>query len=262
MRLFTLTLLASVLFLSTSCKRKTRGQLEKELAIKTEQAGLYKEQLENLQGTNSSLLDRMSELSIVSQTGAENISKSLENISKQYNFIEDLSTKIQTKDSINLALVTNLKRSLNDINDEDVHVEVRGGIVHISIADKLLFNSASSNINSKAEGVLEKIASVVNDHYELDVMVEGHTDNIPISNSLYKDNWDLSVKRATAVVRALETKYGVSPERLIAAGRSQYLPKEDNTSLSGRSANRRTEIIITPRLDQFFQLLESPEFKG
>lgn len=262
MRIYGIVLLIAGLCLTTSCKRKTRGQLEKELAIKTEQADLYKSQLEDLQGTNASLLDRMSELSIVSQAGAENISKSLENISKQYSFIENLSTKIQTKDSINLALVMNLKRSLNDINDEDVQVEVRGGIVHISIADKLLFNSASANINSKAQGVLEKIATVVNDHYELDVMVEGHTDNVPISNGKFKDNWDLSVKRATAVVRSLENKYGVSPERLIAAGRSEYLPKEDNTSLAGRSANRRTEIIISPRLDQFFQLLESPEFKG
>lgn len=262
MRALTLIAFSFILLVSTSCKRKSRAQLEKELTIKTEQAELYKEQLENIQGTNASLLDRMSELSVVSQAGAENISKSLENISKQYNFIENLSSKIQTKDSINLALVMNLKRSLSDINDEDVKVEVRGGIVHISIADKLLFNSASANISPKAQRVLEKIATVVNDHYDLDVMVEGHTDNVPISNASYKDNWDLSVKRATAVVRALETKYGVSPERLIAAGRSQYLPKEENTSAAGRSANRRTEIIISPRLDQFFQLLESPEFKG
>ncbi|GLR16098.1 OmpA/MotB family protein [Portibacter lacus] len=255
-------ILIVVIAIATSCKRKTRGQLEKELAIKTEQADLYKDQLDNLQGTNASLLDRMSELSIVSKTGAENISKSLENISQQYSFIENLSTKIQTKDSINLALVMNLKRSLNNINDEDVKVEVRGGIVNISISDKLLFNSASATINSSAESVLEKIASVINDHYELDVMVEGHTDNVPISNSKYKDNWDLSVNRATAVVRILASKYGVTPERLVAAGRGDNMPKESNDTATGRSANRRTEIIIAPKLDQFFQLLESPEFKG
>ncbi len=262
MRFHYIFILIATMIFSSACKRKSRGELEKELAVKTEQAEQYKSQLDDLQGTNASLLDRMSELSIVSQAGAENISKSLENISKQYSFIEDLSTKIQTKDSINLALVMNLKRSLNDINDEDVQVEVRGGIVHISIADKLLFTTASANISGKAQGVLEKIATVINDHYELDVMVEGHTDNIPISNSAFKDNWDLSVKRATAVVRALESKYGVNPERLIAAGRADNMPKEDNTSLAGRSANRRTEIIISPRLDQFFQLLETPEFKG
>ncbi|WP_235296987.1 OmpA/MotB family protein [Portibacter marinus] len=262
MRTYFLLALISSLLLSSSCKRKSRAELERELAVKTEQAELYKSQLDDLQGTNASLLDRMADLSVVSKAGAENISKSLENISQQYSFIENLSTKIQAKDSINLALVMNLKRSLNDINDEDVKVEVRGGIVHISIADKLLFNSASANINDRAQDVLSKIASVVNDHYEMDVMVEGHTDNIPISNSQFKDNWDLSVKRATAVVRVLENKYGVDPERLIAAGRADNMPKEDNESMAGRSANRRTEIIISPKLDQFFKLLETPEFKG
>lgn len=246
----------------SSCKKVSRAELEKTLAIKTEQAELYKKQLEDLQGTNSSLLDRMSELSIVSQTGAENISKSLENISKQYSFIENLSSKMQSKDSINMALVMNLKRSLNNINDEDVLVEVRGGIVHVSIADKVLFKSASANINSAAQSILSKIATVVNDHYELDVMVEGHTDNVPISNNKDIDNWDLSVRRATSVVRALQNQYGVSPDRLIAAGRAEHKPKADNASLQGRSVNRRTEIIITPRLDQFFELLETAEFKG
>ncbi len=250
------------LIIFTSCKKISRKELEKELAIKTEQAELYKNQLEDLQGTNASLLDRMSELSIVSQTGAENISKSLENISKQYSFIENLSSKIQSKDSLNMALVMNLKRSLNDINDQDVMVEVRGGVVHVSIADRLLFRSASANINNSAQNVLSKIATVVNDHYDLDVMVEGHTDNVPISNDRDLDNWDLSVRRATAVVRSLQNDYGVSPDRLIAAGRAEHKPKADNTSSTGRSANRRTEIIIAPRLDQFFELLETAEFKG
>jgi chemotaxis protein MotB len=255
-----------ILFLSlasfSSCKRVSRSELEKELAVKTEKLSLYASQLQDLQGTNSSLLDRMSELSIVSQTGAENISKSLENISKQYSFIENLSSKIQTKDSLNLALVMNLKRSLNDINDQDVTVEVRGGVVHVSIADRLLFTSASATINQEAYVVLNKIATVVNDHYELDIMVEGHTDNVPISNNRYIDNWDLSVRRATSVVRALQNEFGVSPDRLIAAGRAEHKPKADNDSTLGRSVNRRTEIIITPRLDQFFELMESPEFKG
>ena len=259
--LTTFGFLIPILFF-TSCKKMSRAELEKELAIKTEQADLYQGQLDDLKGTNASLLDRMSELSIVSQAGAENISKSLENISKQYSFIENLSSKIQSKDSLNMSLVMNLKRSLNDINDQDVQVEVRGGIVHVSIADRLLFKSASAVINSEANQVLSKIATVINDHYELDVMVEGHTDNVPISNNKDLDNWDLSVRRATSVVRALQNDYGVSPGRLVAAGRAEHMPKADNNSSSGRSMNRRTEIIIAPRLDQFFELLESAEFKG
>lgn len=245
-----------------SCKGPSKSELKKELAVKTEQVELYKSQLEDLQGTNASLLDRMADLSIVSKAGAENISKSLENISKQYSFIENLSTKMQQKDSINMALVMNLKRSLQNVNDQDIQVEVRGGIVYVSIADRLLFNTGSSNINSAARPILQKIASVINDHYELDVMVEGHTDNVPISNTSYEDNWDLSVLRATSVVRSLQNTYGVSPERLIAAGRAEHMPKAENTTNTGRSANRRTEIILSPRMDQFFELLESPEFKG
>lgn len=245
-----------------SCNKVSRVDLEKNLAVKTEQVEIYKSQIEDLQGTKASLLNRMSELSIVSQAGAENISKSLENISNQYNFIEDLSTKIQSKDSLNLSLVMNLKRSLIDINDEDVNVEVRGGVVHISIADRMLFSSGSASINTQANSVLSKIATVINDHYELDVMVEGHTDNVPISNNRDIDNWDLSVRRATAVVRKLQNDFGVGPDRLIAAGRAEHKPKVENNNALGRSINRRTEIIITPRMDQFFQLLEKPEFKG
>ena len=258
----TLIIFLGLLITFSSCKRVSRKDLEKNLAVKSEQVELYKKQLSDIQGTNASLLDRMQDLSIVSQTGAENISKSLENISQQYNFIEKLSSKIQTKYSINLALVTNLKRSLNNINDEDVNVQIKGGIVRISIVDKLLFASASASINNEAKMVLEKIATVINDHYELEVMVQGHTDNVPISNNKNKDNWDLSVRRATSIVRLLQNQFGVSPDRMIAAGRAEYMPKAENSSFTGRSINRRTEIIITPKLDQFFELLESSEFKG
>ncbi len=176
----------------------------------------------------------------------------------QYSHIKDLNTRIQAKDSLNLALVMNLKRSLTDINDEDVQIEVRGGKVHVSISDKLLFRSGSSKLSSRAEEVLDKIAMVINDHSDLDILVEGHTDDVPIENSCIEDNWDLSAKRATAVVRTLQKEYYVDPQRLIAAGRSEYVPKEDNSTAEGRSKNRRTEIVIMPQLDQFFKLLETP----
>ena len=244
-------ILCVFLFL-TSCENK-------ELNLKDQQIEQLKDQIETMKSTNAGLLDRMSDLSVVSKTGAESIQKSLENISRQTAYIEDLNKKVQSKDSVNLALVMNLKRSLSDINDTDIQVEVRGGLVHVSISDKLLFQSGSSKINSRAEDVLGKIASVLNDHNELQVMVEGHTDNVPMNNGCVEDNWDLSVKRATAVVRNLANTHYVNPERLTAAGRSFYVPKDENETADGRSKNRRTEIIIQPRLDQFFQLLETTQ---
>ena len=150
----------------------------------------------------------------------------------------------------------NLKRSLDNINDEDINIEVIKGVVYVSISDKMLFKSGSATINTTTESVLGKIAKVVNDHKELDILVEGHTDNVPISNSCMSDNWDLSVKRATSVVRVLQKKYNVDPNRMTAGGRSEYAPKDSNESKTGLSTNRRTEIIITPKLDQFFELME------
>ena len=248
-------ILIVILVLYTSCQKK----LKSELVLKDEQISQLKNQIDNLQTTNQGLLDRMTDLSIVNKTGAESIKKSLESINQQYNYIEDLTEKIQVKDSINLALVTNLKRSLMDINDEDVQVEVRGGVVYVSISDKLLFSSGSSKLNSQAQEVLGKIARVINDHDEIDILVEGHTDNIPIANECIEDNWDLSVKRATSVVRSLQQKFYVDPTRLTAGGRSEFKPKANNELVTGREINRRTEIIITPKIDQYFKLLEPPE---
>ncbi len=250
-------LLCTLLF--TACNKDKIKKLETDLANKKDQIEILEGQVDNLRNTNSSLLDRMSDLSIISKTGAESIKNSLESMTQQYAYIQDLTSKIQSKDSLNLALVMNLKRSLTDINDDDVQVEVRGGVVYVSISDKLLFRSGSSRLSSKAQDVLSKIATVINDHSDLDIMVEGHTDNVPIANECVADNWDLSVRRATAVVRNLQDDYYVDPERLIAAGRSEFTPKADNETAAGRSQNRRTEIIITPRLDQFFKLLESPD---
>ena len=148
----------------------------------------------------------------------------------------------------------NLKRSLADVNDEDVTVEVKKGVVYISLSDKMLFKSGSAEISPSADGVLAKIAKVVNDHAELDILVEGHTDNVPIKTASIKDNWDLSALRATAVVRMLQSKYNVKPERMTAGGRSEFVPKVSNDSAKNKAINRRTEIVILPKLDQFFQL--------
>lgn len=251
-----LCIIAIVLF--SACNKAKLAELERELELKDDKIELLEEQLGHLQKTNASLLDRMSDLSIINKTGAESIQKSLENMTNQYSFIQDLTSKIHSKDSLNLALVMNLKRSLSNINDDDVQVEVKGGVVYVSISDKLLFRSGSSRITSEANDVLNTLALVINDHSDLNILVEGHTDDVPISNSCMDDNWDLSVKRATSVVRTLVDDYYVDPQRMTAAGRSQYIPKADNSSSSGRGINRRTEIIITPKLDQFFQLLEGP----
>lgn len=235
---------------------KTR---ENELALEKKQSSSLQEQMDLLKKTNTNLLDRLSDLSIVSKSGAESIQKSLEAINEQNRYIKDLTSDIQRKDSLNLALVTTLKRSLDDINDEDVQIQVKGSAVLISISDKMLFKSGSSEISSKAGTVLSKVAKIINDQKELNVLVEGHTDNVPIKTDCVKDNWDLSAKRATSIVRVLQTTYKVDPSRMTAGGRGEYLPKASNESAEGRSVNRRTEIILTPRLDQFFELLAPKE---
>ncbi len=204
---------------------------------------------------NTQLLNQLTELSVISKSGAESIKKSLDAIDAQNKYIKELTTSIQRKDSVNLSLVTNLKKSLDNINDEDINIEVKKGVVYISLSDKLLFKSGSYEVNQSAENVLNKIAKVVNDHKDLDILIEGHTDNVPMKNSCMKDNWDLSVMRSTSIVRLLQTKYNVAPSRMTAGGRSEFLPKTSNESASGKSVNRRTEIIIVPKLDQFFQLM-------
>lgn len=245
---------------------KLKSSIESELKSKTSELDLkskqwvfqnkaLEDQVDYLKKTNTNLLDRMSDLSIVSKSGAESIKKSLETLNDQSRYVKDLNSSVQRKDSLNLALVITLKRSLADVDDEDVIVEVKKGVVYISISDKMLFQSGSAIINPRAELVLEKVSRVINDHKELDILVEGHTDNVPIISSCLTDNWDLSVKRATSVVRLLQAKFGISPERMTAGGRSEFMPKVSNASDTGRKVNRRTEIIVLPKLDQFFQIL-------
>lgn len=250
------------------CDQRTadlRTQLsakDTDIAGKSKQVTDLQAQIDYLKKTNTNLLDRMSDLSIVSKSGAESIKKSLETLNEQTKYTNNLNASIQRKDSINLALVMSLKRSLDDINDQDVQVEVKKGVVYVSLSDKMLFKSGSYEVLPAAEVVLGKVAKVVNDHKDLDILVEGHTDAVPISTAAIKDNWDLSALRATSVVRTLQGKYGVAPERLTAGGRSEFAPKDDNTTSVGRQQNRRTEIIITPKMDQFFNLLSSGQAGG
>ncbi|WP_461134651.1 OmpA/MotB family protein [Spirosoma lituiforme] len=246
----------------TATLRTQLSAKDTDLQGKDKQMSDLQSQVDYLKKTNTNLLDRMSDLSIVSKSGAESIKKSLETLNEQTKYTNNLNSTIQRKDSLNLALVMSLKRSLDDINDQDVQVEVKKGVVYVSISDKLLFKSGSYDITPKAETVLGKVAKVVNDHKDLDILVEGHTDAVPISTAAIKDNWDLSALRATSVVRTLQSKFSVAPERLTAGGRSEFAPKDDNTTAVGRQQNRRTEIIITPKLDQFFNLLSSGQAGG
>jgi len=232
--------------------------LETNLSNEKNRSKSLHQQMEYFKSTNTDLLARLSDLSIVSKSGAESIKQSLSALNEQNRYIKDLTTSMQRKDSINLVLVMNLKRSLDDFDDEDINIEVKKGVVYVSISDKMLFRSGSYQVSDRAEEVIGKIAKIVNDHKELDILVEGHTDSVPIANECMVDNWDLSVKRATSIVRLMQTKFEVQPSRMTAGGRSEYLPKTTNETTTGRAKNRRTEIVILPKLDEFFQLLEPP----
>ena len=213
------------------------------------------DQVDYLKKNSNQVLSTLQDMSVLSSKQAESMKQSMATLSERESYIKDLQSAIQRKDSLNLALVLNLKKSLGNVNDQDINIKVEKGVVYIDISDKMLFNSGQYTITKNANGVLGKIANVLNAHPELDVMVEGHTDSVPIHNAVLADNWDLSVKRATSVVRVLEKEYKISPIRMTAAGHGKYDPIAENNTASGRALNRRTRIIVLPQLDQFFKLL-------
>ncbi len=229
-----------------------------DLAAANMKVKSLEDQVMVLKGSQNNLLDQLNTASVINKAGAESIKKSLEAINAQSSYIQELTKSMQYKDSVNLALALNLKKTLKDFNDSDVNIEVKKGVVYVSLSDNMLFKTASSTINSGAMKVLEKIAGILNDQKDVDILVEGHTDNVPMGGECVTDNWDLSARRATSVVRALQTKYKVDPARMTAGGRGEYSPKTSNANSTGRAQNRRTEIIILPKLDQFFNLLEAP----
>ena len=251
-----------LLFSLTACNKAKITELETKLSSAERENELVRGQLENVQRTNGDLLNRMEDLSVISKEGATSIRESIKGFSSQTERVNELNRSIQAKDSLNLALVRNLKRSLDNINDEDVQVDVRGGKVFVSISDRLLFASGSSQLNPASTNVLDKVSQVLNDHQSIDVIVEGHTDNVPVSSRSVKDNWELSTMRAASVVRQLVNEFGVDPFRLTAAGRADNDPRGDNNTPEGRAMNRRTEIVITPALDEFFNLAQDPSQAG
>ena len=235
---------------------RQKTALENDKATLNNQIADLNKQIDFLKQTNTTVLKQMEDLSVVSSAQAENIRKSLDNIGAKDLYIQDLQASMARKDSLNLALVMNLKGAVGNMEDQDINIKVEKGVVYIDISDKLLFKSGKYEVTSQAKTVLGKVAAVLKNQPDIEFMVEGHTDNVAYRSGVLIDNWDLSVKRATSVVRILQKEYGLDPKKMSAAGRGEYNPVVENTSAGNKAANRRTRIVILPQLDQFFQLLE------
>ena len=214
-----------------------------------------KDQLADLRKSNQDLIDTKGDLTILTKKGSENLEKSLESLKERDLKITRLQDALTKKDSVTLAVVTSLKKAVG-INDPDIEINVEKGVVFISIADKLLFKTGSYNVTTRAKEVLAKVAKVINSKPDFEAMVESHTDNVPYSKPPLVDNWDLSVKRATSVVRVLEN-LEVNPQQLIAAGRSHYVPLVENDTAANKAKNRRTRIVVMPKIDQFYEMVET-----
>ena len=240
--------------LDTTTIKMNSCEEEKEAALASLET--LKQQNKFLNANNQDLINNIGNLTTLSQKGAENLEKSLESMKEKDLRIERMQDAVTKKDSVTLALVTSLKGVLGNLSDDDIEINVEKGVVYVSISDKLLFKSGSYTVTSKAKAVLGKVAKVVNDKPDIEFMVEGHTDNVPIKADGILDNWDLSVKRATAVIRILQNDFDVSPERMTASGRSYYIPISDNDTARNRAKNRRTRIVILPKLDQFYDLID------
>lgn len=235
----------------------TKCLLEKE-KYETQISGLNREVV-SLKQDKKKTLEYIDNLTVLTKGANDNIKETLTQLSNKDQYINRIRALASKKDSLNLVVAFQLKKELKaGIDDEDIEINVEKTVVYISISDKLLFKSGSYDVNENAYKVLEKVATVVKGQPEMDVMIEGHTDDTPIKadNTDLKDNWDLSAKRATAITRILQNKYNVKPSRLIAAGRSSYVPLEANDSPENKAKNRRTKIIILPKINQFFELLE------
>ncbi|WP_397300141.1 OmpA family protein [Nonlabens ulvanivorans] len=235
---------------------KLNACLSDEKAAQARLSALQSE-IQNLRESNASLLNNVGDLATLSKKDAEILETSLERIKEKDLQIRSLNDALTKKDSVTIALVTSIKSSLGNVNDEDINVNVEKGVVFISISDKLLFSSGSDQINSNAYNVLGKVGTILKDKSNMEVMIEGHTDSQPIASGKFKDNWDLSTARAASITRYLQEKEQIDPARMTAAGRSYYVPIAGNDTAEGRAKNRRTRIIILPKLDQFFDMIES-----
>jgi len=240
-------------------KEKLRGDIrsvESSRTTKDDQIQDLRDQIADLRQARNQTVEQVGDLTVLSQSANDNIKETLSQLEKKDDYIHLLQAAKSKADSINLALAVNLKGVLSQgIADQDVEVKVDKTVVFINLSDKMLYQSGSANITPRASEVLGKIAQIIESRPDLEVMVEGYTDNLPINKPGIQDNWDLSVLRATSVVRELQSRYNIDPNRLIAAGRGQYNALASNDTFEGRATNRRTRIIILPKLDQFYDLL-------
>ncbi len=240
-------------------KERLMGQIrtsENESRLRQEQISDLREQLQDVRSQRDMQVERVGDLTVLSQSANENIRETLSQLEKKDDYIQFLQLAKTKADSINLALAVNLKSVLEKgIADEDVEIKVDKTVVFINLSDKMLYRTGSYTLTDRAYEVLEKIAQIVTSRPELEVMIEGYTDNVPIKTDCIDDNWDLSVKRSTSVVRALQYNFGIDPNRLIAAGRGEYNTLATNDTAEGRAINRRTRIILLPKLNQFYDLL-------
>lgn len=212
-------------------------------------------QMDFLKKNNQDLINNVGNLTTLTSKGAQNLEKSLESLKEKDLRINRLQDALTKKDSVTLALVTSLKREVG-LNDPDIEVNVEKGVVFINISDKLLFKQGSYDISDRAKEILGKVAKVVNDKPDFECMIESHTDDVPFKSGILVDNWDLSAKRATSVVRYLTTQFNVNPKQMIAAGRGEFIPVLPNTTAENKAVNRRTRVIVLPKIDQFYDMIE------
>jgi len=247
-------------FVSLEAKNKEIQDLLNSCTVKLNMCISEKEafasQIEFLKKNNDNLIQNMDNMTTLSTKGAQNIEKALETIKEKDIKISRMQDALTKKDSVTLALVTSIKSSVG-VTDPDIEVNVEKGVVFISIADKLLFKSGSYLVSERAKEILAKVAKIINEKPTFECMVEGHTDNVPfIGNNILIDNWDLSAKRSTAIVRVLTKDLKVNPKQLIAAGRGEFIPLVENNSVTNRAINRRTRIVILPKIDEFYEMIE------
>lgn len=245
---------------------KTKDELadtKSELAASKARVQSLSDQLAQLKADRDVLQQSLDKSLTNTGAGNVNISKLVDQINESNQYIRHLVEVKSKSDSLNLILTNNLTRSLSKEELKEVDVQVLKGVVYISLADNMLYKSGSYEISDRAAETLSKIAKIITDYSDYDVLVEGNTDNVPISRTNIRNNWDLSCLRASSVVQYLQNNYGVNPKRLTAGGRGEYNPLTDNDSEVGKQRNRRTQIIITPKLDQFMDLIDkAPENDG
>ena len=264
-----ISLVAVVLFSSCASKKELVAcqeenktlqgnyqETKEQLAAANTRVGSLEEQIAELRKTNARLQSSLDKSLANTSQNNVSIEKLVDQINESNQYIRHLVEVKSKSDSLNMVLTNNLTRSLSKDELKEVDVQVLKGVVYISLADNMLYKSGSYEINDRAAETLSKIAKIIKDYSDYDVLIEGNTDDVPIKRENIRNNWDLSCLRASSVVQALQNDYGVDPKRLTAGGRGEYNPLQPNTTEVGKQRNRRTQIIITPKLDQFMDLID------